>query len=512
MSLAFLAKKSWHTSNLSNVEKVWKAEQKAALEEKKLAEWKKNIEEERQLKELRELQAKASGKPANAVERVDWMYEGPMAGSQREKTAEEYLLGKEYQEKPDENVLKQLSSRPGALYMNAPKVNDSFSRLNEDPMMVIKKQQKSAQLNILKNPVKMKRIKDKVEEELKQRKAEKKAKKEAKKAKKESKKHRSDRGRRSISPDRAKEIIAHRDFDDNRHRSRSQDRNDRQELIKIVHENELSEITVQDAKTEARQLTARRADAIEVSNDQEVDLREMPIHDDLAEVHLLINQQNTAIEALNVLEIKKKTRRAVQNAYAEALLPNGLHVVAMVVSNVREAALKETAVQDVNAEAHQVTDLLVAETEARSAKNGYGVLGADKARKCHDIDTTTLGPSRKFLEQAKEKRLREEAEKVERFKRARAVSDHVSKEDKAAQLQAMLEDAQRRDQALDARLKKKHVENLDGEDSATQQNPEFLRVIHDAAYSNMKESMEERLQRNKHYIQRNADSKNFMQR
>ncbi|KAH9087194.1 hypothetical protein Ae201684P_000606 [Aphanomyces euteiches] len=494
MSLAFLAKKSWHTSNLSNVEKVWKAEQKAALEEKKLAEWKKNIEEERQLKELRELQAKASGKPANAVERVDWMYEGPMAGSQREKTAEEYLLGKEYQEKPDENVLKQLSSRPGALYMNAPKVNDSFSRLNEDPMMVIKKQQKSAQLNILKNPVKMKRIKDKVEEELKQRKAEKKAKKEAKKAKKESKKHRSDRGRRSISPDRAKEIIAHRDFDDNRHR-----------IIKIVHENELSEITVQDANTEARQLTARRADAIEVSNDQEVDLREMPIHDDLAEVHLLINQQNTAIEALNVLEIKKKTRRAVQNAYAEALLPNGLHVVAMVVSNVREAALKETAVQDVNAEAHQ-------RQERPVPLKGYGVLGADKARKCHDIDTTTLGPSRKFLEQAKEKRLREEAEKVERFKRARAVSDHVWKEDKAARLQAMLEDAQRRDQALDARLKKKHVENLDGEDSATQQNPEFLRVIHDAAYSNTKESMEERLQRNKHYIQRNADSKNFMQR
>ncbi|KAH9084347.1 hypothetical protein LEN26_020876 [Aphanomyces euteiches] len=495
MSLAFLAKKSWHTSNLSNVEKVWKAEQKAALEEKKLAEWKKNIEEERQLKELRELQAKATGKPANAVERVDWMYEGPMAGSQREKTAEEYLLGKEYQEKPDENVLKQLSSRPGALYMNAPKVNDSFSRLNEDPMMVIKKQQKSAQLNILKNPVKMKRIKDKVEEELKQHKAEKKAKKEAKKAKKESKKHRSDRGRRSISPDRAKEIIAHRDFDDNRHR-----------IIKIVHENELSEITVQDANTEARQLTARRADAIEVSNDQEVDLREMPIHDDLAEVHLLINQQNTAIEALNVLEIKKKTRRAVQNAYAEALLPNGLHVVAMVVSNVREAALKETAVQDVNAEAHQ-------ERQERPVPlKGYGVLGADKARKCHDIDTTTLGPSRKFLEQAKEKRLREEAEKVERFKRARAVSDHVSKEDKAARLQAMLEDAQRRDQALDARLKKKHVENLDGEDSATQQNPEFLRVIHDAAYSNTKESMEERLQRNKHYIQRNADSKNFMQR
>ncbi|CAK4601649.1 unnamed protein product [Aphanomyces euteiches] len=523
MSLAFLAKKSWHTSNLSNVEKVWKAEQKAALEEKKLAEWKKNIEEERQLKELRELQAKASGKPANAVERVDWMYEGPMAGSQREKTAEEYLLGKEYQEKPDENVLKQLSSRPGALYMNAPKVNDSFSRLNEDPMMVIKKQQKSAQLNILKNPVKMKRIKDKVEEELKQRKAEKKAKKEAKKAKKESKKHRSDRGRRSISPDRAKEIIAHRDFDDNRHRSRSQDRNDRQERDYSRSHQDRSRERTERNHSPRRQNRGSSADRSPRRRDRSIERpRGRPERNanprrsrrspsvDKSTKHRDRSTERSRDQEKDKKSSPKRLRRGSSAERSPRRRDGSLECSRGRAE--RNGSPRRQRRSSSGDRSPRRRDGSQERQERPVPLKGYGVLGADKARKCHDIDTTTLGPSRKFLEQAKEKRLREEAEKVERFKRARAVSDHVSKEDKAAQLQAMLEDAQRRDQALDARLKKKHVENLDGEDSATQQNPEFLRVIHDAAYSNTKESMEERLQRNKHYIQRNADSKNFMQR
>jgi len=60
MSLAFLAKKSWHTSNLKNIEQVWIAEQKAKDEERKVAELQKQITEERQIQELRQLQV-ASG-------------------------------------------------------------------------------------------------------------------------------------------------------------------------------------------------------------------------------------------------------------------------------------------------------------------------------------------------------------------------------------------------------------------------------------------------------------------
>ena len=47
-SLAFLHKKTWHTANLKNVEKVWAAEEEQKKEEQKLERWKKEREEERQ--------------------------------------------------------------------------------------------------------------------------------------------------------------------------------------------------------------------------------------------------------------------------------------------------------------------------------------------------------------------------------------------------------------------------------------------------------------------------------
>ena len=47
MSLSFLSKKSWHTTNLQNVEKVWLAEQAEKKEAEKLDQWKKEREEER---------------------------------------------------------------------------------------------------------------------------------------------------------------------------------------------------------------------------------------------------------------------------------------------------------------------------------------------------------------------------------------------------------------------------------------------------------------------------------
>mgnify|MGYP000041012408 CR=1 FL=1 len=82
MSLAFLAKKSWHTTNLKNVEKVWVREQKKEAEEKKLLELKRQIEEERQLEELQELQEQSGLVKRDLKQRAKlaWMYQGP-AGS-----------------------------------------------------------------------------------------------------------------------------------------------------------------------------------------------------------------------------------------------------------------------------------------------------------------------------------------------------------------------------------------------------------------------------------------------
>ncbi|POM80859.1 Pre-mRNA-splicing factor CWC25-like protein [Phytophthora palmivora] len=239
MSLAFLSKKSWHTANLRNVEKVWIAEQKHAAEEKKVAELRKNIEEERQMQELRQLQA-AQGNKSAAVERVDWMYEGPSAA--REKTAEEYLLGKEYKGE-DEKAAKgdvdlSTTTKYGSLALTktALPANDAFQRLNEDPMMLIRKRQQAAREQVLKNPVKMKRIKDEVDRLKEDKKSRKKAKKAAKKERKHARREKrrlkkrkhedDDSGVSDLSEDDDEKEADHRhkDYSPRHHREHGRDR------------------------------------------------------------------------------------------------------------------------------------------------------------------------------------------------------------------------------------------------------------------------------------------------
>ena len=74
MSLAFLSKKGWHTSNLQNVEKVWIAEQKQEKEAKRVLELQKQIEEERQIDDLRALQ-RNQGLVTDPREKLEWMYD-----------------------------------------------------------------------------------------------------------------------------------------------------------------------------------------------------------------------------------------------------------------------------------------------------------------------------------------------------------------------------------------------------------------------------------------------------
>ena len=98
-SLAFLHKKTWHTANLKNVEKVWAAEEEQKKEEQKLERWKKEREEERQQAELRALQDEMS--KTKRETRVDFLYEQPQTNAQ------EYLLGKAVLEKPEESDVKK---------------------------------------------------------------------------------------------------------------------------------------------------------------------------------------------------------------------------------------------------------------------------------------------------------------------------------------------------------------------------------------------------------------------
>jgi N-terminal domain of CBF1 interacting co-repressor CIR/Pre-mRNA splicing factor len=94
--LGFLSKKSWHTKNKANQEKVWIAEEQKKAEEAKTKELARQIQQEREEEEF----AKISGKTTIKDRGIDWIYQGGTTGElakqDAEKKQEEYLLGKEF--------------------------------------------------------------------------------------------------------------------------------------------------------------------------------------------------------------------------------------------------------------------------------------------------------------------------------------------------------------------------------------------------------------------------------
>jgi hypothetical protein len=129
-----------------------------------------------------------------------------MSSAKDAEQADEFLLGKAFEPKAEKAEVSELISRtsqqPGALWSATsarPSGNEAFSRLHEDPMMLIRKQELKARESVVKNPLKMARVKKEIEAQLRQekehqkdarrkRKDEKKARKREKKDKKESKK------------------------------------------------------------------------------------------------------------------------------------------------------------------------------------------------------------------------------------------------------------------------------------------------------------------------------------
>mmetsp|Transcript_86173 Transcript_86173/g.248845 ORF Transcript_86173/g.248845 Transcript_86173/m.248845 type:complete len:527 (-) Transcript_86173:94-1674(-) len=231
--LAFLSKKSWHTKNLANQEKVWMAEQRKEAEDQKTKELAKQILQEKEQEEL----DKISGKKSTRIDRgVDWMYQGTtgaLAKEDAERKAEEYLLGKEYVPEGaahgdfgegDEgqginNVLKAKedmaqSDIPGAAYANEPTVkdrNEDFHLRVEDPMFLVSQKQREKEARHDKTKALYERVVG-YTEHYDQRDSKKKAKKEKKRHKKHKKKSsRRDRDRKySDEDDRTEESRKHR--------------------------------------------------------------------------------------------------------------------------------------------------------------------------------------------------------------------------------------------------------------------------------------------------------------
>lgn len=94
--LAFLSKKSWHTKNKANQEKVWIAEEQKKAEEAKTKELAKQIQQEREQEEFDRIAGKKTLKDRG----IDWIYQGGTTGElakqDAEEKQEEFLLGKEY--------------------------------------------------------------------------------------------------------------------------------------------------------------------------------------------------------------------------------------------------------------------------------------------------------------------------------------------------------------------------------------------------------------------------------
>ncbi|KAI1080103.1 Pre-mRNA splicing factor-domain-containing protein [Whalleya microplaca] len=157
-------KKSYHPALLKNQARVYE-EEKKALEERKRTEARiQEIKEERAQEELQRQLEAAGGR--KKIDRVEWMYSGPSDNGQG-GTAEElegYLLGKRRidniltQGGDHEALKKQAGESSFMAVQNANAPRDIQSKLREDPLLAIKKQEQAAYEAMMNDPIKRKQL------------------------------------------------------------------------------------------------------------------------------------------------------------------------------------------------------------------------------------------------------------------------------------------------------------------------------------------------------------------
>ena len=149
-------KKSWHPVLMSNQRRVWEEEKKALDERKRIDQMMKERQEERQIQELQEMQEAAGGK--KRLNRVDWMYSGPSSG--QAGTTEEmegYLLGKRridglVKGTESKKLEKATTEESFMALQHANTIKDTASKIREDPMLAIKKQEQAAYEAMMNDP------------------------------------------------------------------------------------------------------------------------------------------------------------------------------------------------------------------------------------------------------------------------------------------------------------------------------------------------------------------------
>jgi hypothetical protein len=155
-------KKSWHPVLMSNQRRVWEEEKKALDERKRTDQRIKELKEERAKEEIQaKLEAAGSRK---RVDRVDWMYQGPSSG--QAGTTEEmegYLLGKRridglIKGTDHKKLEKQASEDSFMALQHANTLRDTASKVREDPMLAIKRQEQAAYEAMMNDPIKRRQL------------------------------------------------------------------------------------------------------------------------------------------------------------------------------------------------------------------------------------------------------------------------------------------------------------------------------------------------------------------
>ncbi len=183
-------KKSWHTGGSKQREAVWKREQEHAREEAKLKELQKQIAEEKEQDALKQL-AENNRHQKKTQERLEFMYNTPLASVEaggagaaggasasalEEEERKKFLLG---EKKADLSGVKETqvsqcdrvagASGAGGAFLpsaysenTAQSRNEVWSRMQNDPLLAIKRQQQNALKKIRSNPVHMQSIRQEV--------------------------------------------------------------------------------------------------------------------------------------------------------------------------------------------------------------------------------------------------------------------------------------------------------------------------------------------------------------
>ncbi|KAG8139829.1 putative Coiled-coil domain containing 49 protein [Naja naja] len=202
-------KKSWHPQTLRNVEKVWKAEQKHEAERKKIEELQRELHEERAREEMQRY-AEDVGAVKKKDEKLEWMYQGPGGMVNRD----EYLMGRpvdkyvfETTEDKEAGCSSETGLLPGSIFAStgANSALDMASKIREDPLFMIRKREEEKKRDVLNNPVKMKKIKELLQNSLEK----KKKKKEKKKKHKKHRHHNSSSGEDEEIKTKSREKIEH---------------------------------------------------------------------------------------------------------------------------------------------------------------------------------------------------------------------------------------------------------------------------------------------------------------